>query len=72
MKLWLLRRQRCTDWEAILGLVVRAKTEKDARRIASRRDPSTFDGWITGKNTTCKVLTAKGRAQMIMVDWLLA
>lgn len=71
MKLWLLERRKCREWEFLKKVVVRAPDEQTARRLvyhASFR----FKGWLTGKDTTCKELTVAGNLGIIASDWVTA
>ena len=81
MQLWILRpidvEEKDSLWytpyDKMFGFVVRAKTEKIARRIAHRNggdeNRSGKSPWLHGNLTTCERLTDNGHERLVMADF---
>lgn len=81
MQLWLLRPRIWTEakgyehglwspwYDKTFGLVVRADTEADARRIAAGDDNWERSAWLDTANSTCIELTPEGEAGVVIVDF---
>ncbi len=82
MKLWILEpiglkgnniELVAPDWmfweDNCFGMVIRARTEKRARQIASQNG-GLEDGevWLNPKKTTCLHLTVSGKEKLVMQD----
>ena len=78
MKLWLLRpnedRPRGDDpwnpwFNRCFGVVVRARTEKEARRIAHEQEGAQLgDAWLTDRHSTCVPMSHAGEPGVIISD----
>jgi len=74
MKLWLLRPIEGTEcWEPwydkCFGMVVRARTELEARSIAAKNaGDERMIAWLNKENSTCVELTQKGKAELVIQD----
>jgi hypothetical protein len=73
MRLWILDRLVDTDkYDVTLGVVVRATTEEKARKLAHEAEgPHTYpkDLWLNPKNSSCEVLSARGKSEVIITDF---
>ena len=82
MKLWLLRPIEGKDdmfgWDCNWGFVIAAKTEQDARLMASQEsggenytllDGVEFSPWLKEDITTCRELTDNEEEGVILVDF---
>ena len=71
MKLWLL--VPVVDWnpwyDKVFGIVVRAKSEQQARQQASEdHGAEGKEVWLDSTKTTCSILASKGKQETIIVD----
>ncbi len=74
MKLWLLDPISDDDcsWDCARGFVIRAKTEDEARKIAESHhgDESDYEEfWTNPAKSTCKILSNKGKMELILRDF---
>lgn len=86
MKLWLLRpadnlKKGDDPWEPwydkCFGMVIRAKTEQEARDVANQNagdenvgiNAKTKTPWLDEKYSTCEILTNAGEAGLIIRDY---
>ncbi len=77
MQLWLIKAASKSiakeelSWDCSFGFVVRAKSVSAARQIASIAagiEGSAF--WLDATKSACTTLTAKGRPELILRDFL--
>lgn len=79
MKLWVLRPNKSLKYldepwkpwhDKVYGFVVRAETEKEARKLASNLcGDEGEDAWLSDKFSTCEELTTAGNPRVIMIDF---
>ena len=72
MNLYILKPiKEWTPWyDKTNGVIVRAETEESARKSASTRYGNEGrEVWLMPDKTSCKVLTADGKREVIMVDF---
>lgn len=75
MKLYLLKAKEGDElWEPwydkSFGHVVRAKNEKQARKIASvKRGDEGVDAWLNPEHSTCEILSPRGEEELIITDF---
>ena len=74
MKLWLLKNLKMAgNYNTMQGIVVRAKDEQAARKMASEsvgthtRDVSS--DWLDATATSCEQLSARGKPEVIIIDF---
>ena len=76
MELFMLKRvpDGVTHWDCIYGLIVRAKTEKQARELAANYRGfdcnESGDLWLDKKLTTCTQIHEAGPPEILLVDML--
>lgn len=77
MKLWILRpiKHLPADnpwdpwYDRCFGMVVRAKSEPEARSLAGRKaGPEGFQAWQDKALSTCKILSDDGPAEVVIED----
>jgi len=71
MPLYILNRPEpeCS-YDELREVVVRAKNEKEARFLAAtRRGDEGTEVWLDEKQSTCEKLQARGKSQVICVDF---
>lgn len=73
MKLWKLKRlEDRDDYDVTLELVVRATTEEKARQLAHEGvlELSYRQGlWLNPAKSSCEVLSARGKSEIVIVDF---
>lgn len=72
MKIWILSRLTLTDWDEHRRILVRARSEEEARQLASEQGQRGAEGpevWLDPKLTLCRLLSVKGEAKVLMVDF---
>lgn len=73
MRLWILKRIPDRDrYDVLLDLVVRAPSEEAARTLAQRQagdDDYHDDLWLNPKKSSCAVLSARGKSEVIITDF---
>lgn len=66
MKLYLLSRTDDIDYDQYDAILVRAKNEEEARKLAAEHAGGTpWDGW-TPENIKCEIVSNKGVAEVII------
>jgi hypothetical protein len=57
-------------YDKIFGLVIRAKTKKQARKMASlQAGYETADAWLNPAHSTCKKLNTAGKDEIVICDY---
>lgn len=71
MKIWLLTNNNTSEYDSYHGHVVRAKTEENARYIASQvcRDEDS-DTWLDSQKSKCVQITTHGEEKIILSDFI--
>lgn len=69
MKLWLVQRKETWEYDVVCGVLVRASTVQEARRIAA--DNHGDEGLATWfqPSTQCIEATAEGEAGILLTDF---
>ena len=72
MYLWHLRRKKVTGdgYDTYRGFVIRAASEAAARKRAAQEDRFDSEIWLNAKTASCKRLREKGKAGVILEDFL--
>lgn len=52
------------------GMVVRAASAKDARKVASKQDSVQPEKWFDKKHTSCMPLSSTGKSEVILSDFI--
>ena len=69
MPLYFLSRDK-GSYDELHAVVVRAKSEKEARVLASTyRGDEGFETWLDEKRSTCEKLQVRGKNQVICADF---
>lgn len=69
MRLWLLERRKEAGWDECDGMVVRAKSWQQARKLAAARYPYEQDIWLSAKKSSCEAMKHDGAAEVIITDF---
>lgn len=74
MKLWLLTNLKMPgEYDTTQAMVVRAKDEQTARKMAAEKVDSYTrderDHWLDPSATSCEQLLARGKPEVIIVDF---
>jgi len=64
--LWIIGRIGPTDWNETEAMVVRAESEKEARKVAAKDNVSAEDVWLDPTKSKCETLQASGNSQVIL------
>jgi len=68
MKLYILQRQ--ASYDELRGVVVRAESSRQARRLASSyRGDEGEDVWMDKNQTTCRQVKNDGKPEVILCDF---
>ena len=69
MKLWVLKLKQPT-WDTMKAIVVRAKTEESARKLASTVAYSEGKAaWSNSSKTSCEELSSEGESEIIVKSY---
>ena len=67
MKLWLIERDwKLVDYDETIGLVIRAETEEQVRRLARRRSWDHSKDWLDPKRAKCQEITTDGPVRTLL------
>ncbi len=69
MKLFLLKRTGDVGWDENEAMLIRAKNEQTARTMANVASADEGEIWTDNKKVDCIVVTAKGRAGILITDF---
>jgi hypothetical protein len=67
MKLWLIEQSAQVDWDEAVGFVIRAESEVEARKMASKEagDEGAVT-WLDIAHSNCVELNSKGEGAIIL------
>lgn len=74
MAFWLLGRKE-TEWQTYRGMVIRAPSEDDARKMACELEAGDADSigmpleWLDAAETLCAEVPIEGEANIILADF---
>lgn len=66
MSIYLLKRKEAPGWDEYDAKIVRAPSERDARRIANKSTGDEGGVWVDEKKVTCEKLYSNGESVEIL------